>query len=217
MTEGQVLSARLHPADVVDRGDRKSPDYFLDWAFDEVKRIAAKYGIHSLVARTTIDLDMQQAAEESLEFHLRQYGKDYRVTEGAIVVLENNGARARHRRRPRLWRKPVQPRHQGAAPDRLVVQALCLCGGDGERLHARHRRFRTGRSAGAAGRRKNYGRGYAGRVTLTTALAKSINTVPVRLAKDYLSIPPIKAMADRDGRRIAARATTRPWCSARRA
>ena len=30
LTEGQVLSARLHPADVVDRGDRKSPDYFLD-------------------------------------------------------------------------------------------------------------------------------------------------------------------------------------------
>ena len=46
MTEGQVLSARLHPASVVDRGDRKSPDYFLDWAFDEVKRIAANSGVH---------------------------------------------------------------------------------------------------------------------------------------------------------------------------
>ena len=45
-----------------------------------------------MVARTTIDLDLQQAAEESLEFHLRQYGKDYGVTEGAIVMLENNGA-----------------------------------------------------------------------------------------------------------------------------
>ena len=42
---------------------------------------------------------------------------------------------------------------------------------------------------------KNYGRGYAGRVTLTTAITKSINSVPVRLAKDYLSIPVIKAEA----------------------
>ena len=50
--------------------------------------------------------------------------------------------------------------------------------------------LRTGRSPGATGRRKNYGRGYAGRVTLTTALTKSINTVPVRLAKDYLAIAP---------------------------
>src|SRR5690349_18907415 len=92
LTEGQVLSARLHPADVVDRGDRKSPDYFLDYAYDEARRIAQKYGIHSMVARTTIDLDLQSAAEESLEYNLRQYGKDYGVTEGAIVMLENNGA-----------------------------------------------------------------------------------------------------------------------------
>jgi len=46
---------------------------------------------------------------------------------------------------------------------------------------------------------KNYGRSYAGRVTLTTALVKSLNTVPVRLAKDHLSIAPIKAMTEAMG------------------
>jgi penicillin-binding protein 1A len=46
---------------------------------------------------------------------------------------------------------------------------------------------------------KNYGKGYAGRVTLTTALVKSINTVPVRLAKDHLGIGPIKALAEAMG------------------
>ena len=35
---------------------------------------------------------MQQAAEESLEFNLRQYGKEYGVNEGAMVVLETDGA-----------------------------------------------------------------------------------------------------------------------------
>ncbi|TIS05960.1 MAG: penicillin-binding protein, partial [Mesorhizobium sp.] len=79
MTEGQVLQARLHPADVVDRGEQKSPDYFLDWAFDEVKKIA-KPGQHSLVAHTTFDANIQKAAEESVEFHLRQFGKEYNVT-----------------------------------------------------------------------------------------------------------------------------------------
>ena len=48
--------------------------------------------MHSMVARTTIDMSIQRAAEESLEFHLRQYGKEYHVTEGAIVVIETNGA-----------------------------------------------------------------------------------------------------------------------------
>jgi hypothetical protein len=91
MTEGQVLSARLHPATVVDRDDRKSPDYFLDWAFDEVKRIVPRGATHSLVARTTIDMNIQRAAEESLEFNLRQYGKQYSATQGAIVMLDATG------------------------------------------------------------------------------------------------------------------------------
>src|SRR5690606_4244618 len=49
MTEGQVLSARLHPATVVDRGERDSPDYFLDWAFEQVKQIVPRGATHSLV------------------------------------------------------------------------------------------------------------------------------------------------------------------------
>ena len=57
----------------------------------------------------------------------------------------------------------------------------------------------TGRSPGAAGRRRTTARGYSGRMTLATALIKSINTVPVRLAKDHLTIAPIKAMAEAMG------------------
>ena len=194
LTEGQVLSARLHPADVVDRGDRKSPDYFLDYAFDEAKRVAAKYGIHSMVARTTIDLNLQQAAEELLEFHLRQYGKDYGVTEGAIVMLENNGA----------VRAIVGGRDYGASQFNRATKALRQAGSS-FKIYTYTAAMETGLTPETAisdgpiswgnWSPKNYGRGYAGRVTLTTALAKSINTVPVRLAKDYLSIPVIKAEA----------------------
>jgi penicillin-binding protein 1A len=46
---------------------------------------------------------------------------------------------------------------------------------------------------------KNYGRSYAGGVDMATALVKSINTVPVRLAKEFLTVPPIKAMAESFG------------------
>jgi penicillin-binding protein 1A len=194
LTEGQVLSARLHPADVVDRGDRKSPDYFLDYAFEEAKRLAAKSGIHSMVARTTIDLDLQQAAEESLEFHLRQYGKDYGVTEGAIVMLENNGA----------VRALVGGRDYGASQFNRATKALRQAGSSFKvyTYTAAMEKGLTPETVISDGpvtwgnwSPKNYGRGYAGRVTLLTAITKSINSVPVRLAKDYLSIPVIKAEA----------------------
>src|SRR5436190_7766053 len=38
MTEGQVVGARRHPADVIEHADAsRSPDYFLDWAFTKLK------------------------------------------------------------------------------------------------------------------------------------------------------------------------------------
>ncbi|MCA0277421.1 MAG: PBP1A family penicillin-binding protein [Proteobacteria bacterium] len=198
MTEGQVLSARLHPANVVDRGKQKSPDYFLDWAFDEVKKIAAKSGVHSLVARTTIDMNIQNAAEESVEFHLRQYGKEYHVSEGAIVVIETNGA----------VRALVGGRDYGASQFNRATKAQRQTGSSFKPYV-----YSTAMEHGFTPESvisdapiswgnwspKNYTRGYSGRMTLATALIKSINTVPVRLAKEHLTIAPIKAMAEAMG------------------
>jgi penicillin-binding protein 1A len=197
MTEGQVLQARLHPADVVDRGEQKSPDYFLDWAFDEVKRLAPP-GTHSLVAHTTFDANIQKAAEESLEFHLRQYGKDYHVSEGAIVVIETNGA----------VRAIVGGRDYGASQFNRATKALRQTGSSFKPyVYATAMEHGLKPESVVSGgpinwggwQPHNYGGGFSGNVTLLTAFVKSINTVPVRLAKDYLSIPPIKAMAEAMG------------------
>lgn len=193
MTEGQVLSARLHPASVIDRGNSKSPDYFLDWAFEEAKRVAAKSGVHSMVARTTIDMNIQSAAEESLEYHLRQYGKDYGVTEGAIVVIETNGA----------VRAIVGGRDYGASQFNRATKALRQAGSSFkpyvyaaamENGFAPDYVISDGPISWGGWSPKNYSRGYSGRITLTTALIKSINTVPVRLARDHLTTKPIKEL-----------------------
>ena len=198
MTEGQVLSARLNPASVVDRGDREAPDYFLDWAFEEVKKIVPKGATHSLVARTTIDLDLQHAVEESIEFHLRQYGKDYDVEEGAAVLMDTDGSiralvggrdygQSQFNRATRAARQPgssfkpyvyATAMEHGFTPDSVVSGGAINWGGWAP---------------------KNYSGGFGGKITLLNAFVRSINTVPVRLAKDYLSIPPIKAMAEAMG------------------
>ncbi|MEO3998544.1 PBP1A family penicillin-binding protein [Mesorhizobium sp. CAU 1732] len=190
MTEGQVLSARLHPATAVDRGGQESPDYFLDWAFEEVKKIAPRNGPHALVARTTMDMNLQQAAEETVEFHLRQHGQAYRVTEGAMVMMEVNGAvraivggrdyaRSQFNRATKALRqtgssfKPyvyTTAMENGFTPESVVPDAPINWGGWSP---------------------KNYGRSFSGRVTLSSALIRSMNTVPVRLAKDHLGIPAI--------------------------
>jgi penicillin-binding protein 1A len=40
MTEGQVHAARLNPPRVVDRSGKEGPNYYLDWAYEEVQRLS---------------------------------------------------------------------------------------------------------------------------------------------------------------------------------
>src|SRR5205085_941481 len=61
MTEGQVFGARRNPATPVDRRDEHSPNYYLDWAFDEMKRLVDSFPKsvteRAFVVRTAIVVD----------------------------------------------------------------------------------------------------------------------------------------------------------------
>ncbi|MDZ7927575.1 MAG: transglycosylase domain-containing protein [Agrobacterium sp.] len=187
MTEGQVIGARRNPATVIDRADVKAPDYFLDWAFDEVQRLAAqgKFKDHTVVVRTTIDTGLQQAAEQAMEMELREYGEGYRVKQGAMVMIENGGAlRAmvggRDYGESQFNRATAALRQPGSSFKVYTYSAAMEKGMKPETLISDAPVTWRGWSP------QNYGRSYAGKVTLQVALAKSYNTVPVRLAKDVL-------------------------------
>ena len=148
MTEGQVFGARRNPATAIDRRDEGAPNYYLDYAFDEMTRLANKLPKNiterSFTARTALDMNLQRAAENAVENSLKQYGREYNAHQSAAVVADLDGARARHGRRARLRGEPVQSRHRRGAPARLVVQALRLLDGARERLDAQlDRRRRT--------------------------------------------------------------------------
>ena len=79
-----------------------------------------------LTVATTLDPRMQAAAESGGRRHARARRRQGRGQPGRAGrdVARRRGAR--HGRRPRLRRKPVQPRDPGAAPARLGVQAVRL-------------------------------------------------------------------------------------------
>jgi penicillin-binding protein 1A len=91
-TPAQVHYARLHPAKTVENRSLSSPDWFLDWAFEEVQRIAEGKGQFVLTARTTIDLTMQKSAEEALITTVRQQGRAHGARSGALVAMDVDGA-----------------------------------------------------------------------------------------------------------------------------
>jgi penicillin-binding protein 1A len=90
-TSGQVHSARIHPAKIIEHRDPNSPDWFLDYAFEEVQRIAAGTGQYVLTARTTIDLEAQKAVDEAVITGVKN-GRGRRIGNGAAVLVETDGA-----------------------------------------------------------------------------------------------------------------------------
>jgi penicillin-binding protein 1A len=92
LTEGQVIGARRRPADVVDRANQAgSPDYFMDWAYNEVKKMRLG-GDRSLIVRSTVDLGMQKTAEDAVETVLREQGDTFGVKQAAVVAMDPDGA-----------------------------------------------------------------------------------------------------------------------------
>jgi penicillin-binding protein 1A len=181
LSEGQVYGARLNPARIVERGDSNTPDYFLDWAFEEVQRLMAGKPNHILVARTTVDLGLQKSADDALEDTVNKYGRSRNFNNGALVSMETDGAvramvggkdygqsqfnRAAHAcRQPGSSFKPyvyLTALQHGFTPETVVSDGYVSCG-----------RWSP----------KNYSGGFRGRMTVRTALAKSINTVAVKLS-----------------------------------
>jgi penicillin-binding protein 1A len=186
LTEGQIQTARRNPATPVNRSRETTPDFYLDWAYDQVKQLAAakKFGSERvLIVKTPLDTALQQHSERTLEDMLRQHGRQYKAGQGAIVVMDVDGAvraivggrdygQSQFNRAVGALRQPgssFKPFVYAAAmtvnpklrPNSNVVdQPICLgnwCP-------------------------QNYGRKFSGSMPLTSAIARSINSIPVRMS-----------------------------------
>jgi len=181
MTEGEVAPARRAPAKAIAQQAGDTPDYFLDWTFEELKRVRRGKD-NVLVVRTTFDPGLQRQAELAIESSLRQYGEQYDARQAAMVVMEpDGGVRAMVGGRDysaSQFNRAVNALRQPGSSFKPYVYAAALAHGYKPTQVVRDEPFCIGTWCP-----QNYARKYAGPVTLTTALAKSINTIPVRLGQ----------------------------------
>jgi penicillin-binding protein 1A len=185
LTEGQVTAARRHPAEAIDRSsDINSPNYFLDWAFEESKLLIEANNApgNNFIVRTTIDTTLQSYAEEAIISVIREQGEQYRVEQGAMVVTDTQGAiRAMvggtDYAKSQFNRAIVSTRQPGSSYKPFVYaeafEQLGLTPTDTVSDHP----VCIGDWCP-----QNYGRSYRGQTTLISAFAASINTVPVTLS-----------------------------------
>ncbi len=205
MTEGQVLAARRNPATPVDRKRETTADYYLDWAFGEAKRLLdqGKLGQDRVITvRTTLDVNIQRRAESALEMLLRQHGDQYEVESGALVVMDVEGA----------VRAIVGGRDYGASQFNRATDAQRAPGSSFKPFvyAAALEAGKTNRNATVVDRPvcignwcpQNYARSFSGAMPLTSAVARSVNSVPVTLsiAIGQDKYPNHVARAAREGR-----------------
>jgi penicillin-binding protein 1A len=186
ITQGEMLQARREPASVITQSITDSPNWFLDKAYrDTIALIDAK-GLTSeyvIEVKTTIDLELQTAMQKIINDKLDTEGPQYHATQAAAVTMTPEGAikaivGGRDYEESQFNRATDALRQSGSAFKPFVYLAALLNGYKPSDV------VLDGPVSVGRWSPGNYNGRYAGRTTLTNALARSYNSVPVRLMID---------------------------------
>ncbi|WP_235981636.1 transglycosylase domain-containing protein [Methylobrevis albus] len=178
----EAETAVSDPARVVSDHVARAENYVADWVMDLLPGYVGAIRT-DLVVETTVDVGMQDAAEAALKQTLAEEGTKQGISQGALVAIDGDGAvralvggrdygqsqfnrAVSARRQPGSAFKPfvfLAALERGWSPDSVMVDEPITIRG---------------------WQPKNYTKDFLGPVSLTTALAKSINTVAARLAAE---------------------------------
>jgi len=185
MTEGQVYGARRNPATPIDRTAEDAPNYYLDFAFDEMRKLVDTFPKsipdRFFVVRTALDSNLQHYAEHEVESQLRQYGKDYGASQAAGVFADlDGGIRAMIGGRDygaSQFNRATDALRQPGSSFKPYVYATALANGFKPTSVISDSPVCIGNWCP-----HNYSGGYSGNVTLLEAITHSINVIPVKLS-----------------------------------
>src|ERR1700728_3529705 len=175
--------ALAHPARAVKPAGADSLNYVADWVMDAVNDYVGRFE-EDIVVETSIDPALQGAAEHALDDALREKGEKFGISEGAIVAMTPDGVvRAlvggRSYTESQFNRAIAAKRQPGSAFKPFVYLTALEHGMTPDTV-------RDGAPIAVKGwKPENYEHEYLGPVTLTQALANSLNTVSVRLTLEF--------------------------------
>jgi penicillin-binding protein 1A len=183
ITPGEYIEARRTPPQIVAQSRFDSPDWYLDWAYRETLDILEQRNIAGdfvLEVKTTIDPKLQDAAQRIVNQVLAEEAPAWGATQAASVTMSPDGAvRAivggRDYEESQFNRATDALRQPGSSFKPFVYMTALLAGYKPTSV------VLDGPVTVGNWSPRNYSGKFAGRTTLTNALAHSYNSVPVRL------------------------------------
>ena len=182
ITEAMAKLALANPAEVKHDKSAGSINYAADYVMDALDDTVGAID-EDIVVTTTINLKMQAEAERALTDELNAKGAKFGVEQGALVALDPNGAvkamvGGRNYADSQFNRAVAAKRQPGSSFKPFVYLAALEKGLTPDTVRDDAPISVKGWSP------ENYSREYFGPVTLTKALALSLNTVAVRLGQE---------------------------------
>ena len=186
INQARIAAQSLGPA--IPAGDTNQYRYWTDFVMDELRSRIGEFESDMFVY-TTLDTDVQDDVAAILSDKTGEY-------QGAVIAMETDGAlRAMSGGtdyQSSQFNRAIAPRQPGSS-FKPVVYLVALENGLMPDSYVNDSPFAVGDY-----NPKNYNEKYYGDITLSTAFAKSVNSVPLKLTKEY-GIDSVLNMAGRLG------------------
>ncbi len=195
-TPTEIADARLHPAEITDLAEENARDYFLDTAADEARRLAGT-AVGDLTVVVTLDPALQSAARKAVQSLLDKKGEKSKVSQGALVAMTPNGeVKALVGGRDyadSTFNRITQAHRQPGSSFKPFVYVAALEAGMTPDTEREDEPIEIGSYSP-----ENYGHQEWGTLTLTQALAHSVNRIAVSLEQE-VGVGSVIAVARRLG------------------
>lgn len=188
LTGEEAAYAHAHPAALSEAAEARAGGYFADWVMESVPSFLASETTEDVLIRTTFDTRLQRAAEDAMKTVFREKVSPGSKAQAAIVVMSADGAvRAmvggRKTQVSGQFNRATQALRQTGSAFKPFIYAAALDLGYSPNSTVNDAPLTINVPGSGPWSPKNYSREFAGQVTLTTALAKSLNIPAVKVSE----------------------------------
>jgi len=188
LTKAEADAARAKPAELSEAAAALAGGYFADWVMESGPSFLTKTTTEDVLIKTTFDSRIQKAAEDAVAKVFSEKVKSGSSAQTAVVVMSADGAvRAmvggRDATSGGQFNRATQALRQTGSSFKPFVYAAALDLGYRFDSIVEDAPLTINVPGSGPWSPKNYSRQFLGPITLTEALAKSINTSAVRISE----------------------------------
>lgn len=181
--------ARANPAQLSEAAEARAGGYFADWVMDLGPSFLTRDTTEDVIIRTTFDQRIQTAAEEALAWVFENKVREGSKAQAAVVVMSADGAvRAmvggrKFKGVAGQFNRAIQANRQTGSAFKPFVYAAALDLGYSPNDIVDDAPYTIDIPGSGPWSPKNYTNDFKGRVTLTEALAQSLNIPAVKVSE----------------------------------